>query len=105
VASFDTGDISLLGSSTDTGAGTSVTVYTVPSGQKALILEIRSDNRTSTTHTIALAPGGDSITLATGANLLSFQGKVVLAATEVFFITKAANDDVRSAVIGIEVLA
>jgi len=102
MASFESGDISQLAFLANTAAVTSFIAYTVPADKKTLILEIRSNNVTSTTHEIVLG-GAATLRLVVGATLLSFQGKLVLAATETVTITKASSNDVRTIVIGIEV--
>jgi len=75
----------------------------VPVGKKTLILEIRSENRTSTTHEIDMTDGTDSLIYSTGATLLSYQGKTVLDASDTVTIVKASSNDVRVIVLGIEV--
>lgn len=75
----------------------------MPVGKKTLILEIRSENRTSTTHEIDMTDGTDSLIYSTGATLLSYQGKTVLDASDTVTIVKASSNDVRVIVLGIEV--
>ncbi len=105
MASFDSGDIAQLAYIINTAAVTVFTAYTVPVGKKALILEIRSNNATSTTHIILFNQGAstDVIIAGGGANAISFQGKVVLAAGEFVQISKASSNSVRTIVVGIEV--
>lgn len=103
MASFDSGDISALAWIQNTAAVTDFDAYTVPADRKALILEVRSDNRTSATHEITIRNSDGRLELVGSAALLLFQGKLVLAATEDVAIVKASSNDVRVIVIGIEV--
>ncbi len=104
MASFDSGDISQLAFIAEAGAGTTVTIYTVPANTKTLILEIRSFN-SSTTHEIRVTNGTSSLELASGTAILSFQGKIVLDAADEVLIIKATNNTLRTVVSGIEVAA